>query len=155
MSPRDTARGPLGTHTQNGDGAGCVGRYTVAYLSSQTAATVASRTKTMIAIPATVRVDPARVLAVVLPSQPARRTRNLYPFTYDTDAKMILAAIAKLEADRDRARRLMFKAMAYESRAETMYRRKEIERASNYIRNGEERLRRLQAEKENAMQSAA
>lgn len=111
MSPRDTARGPPGTRTQNGDGPGCVGRYTVAYSFSQTAATVANRIKIMKTIPTTVRLSRARVWAVVLPNEAPRRTRNLYPFDYIVDPGVILADIAKFEREIARERGLMFGAM--------------------------------------------
>jgi len=108
----------------------------------------------MTAIPNTVRVTPARVWAAGSLTMGERKTRNLFPFSYDTDADMIRAGIAKTEADRARAYRRL--AIAMRNSEVTLVRatRKEIERLNNYIRNGKERLCRLQAAKETAMNPA-
>jgi hypothetical protein len=103
------------------------------------------RLPTMLSIPDTVRMSPARVWAVVGPLDQAKKTANLFPFDYVADPVAIEVGLAHLAQERETARRCMFRALRLRDARLVRAFRKDVERANNYIRNGQERLRRIAA----------
>lgn len=85
-------------------------------------------------------INPKRVLAEGL--EP-RRTRNLFPATYERDASVVAAMLARNEAQAATARRTLQAALKSGETFLVRSQRRQIDRFDTYSRNCRERLNRL------------
>ncbi|RRN64670.1 hypothetical protein [Caulobacter sp. 602-1] len=85
-------------------------------------------------------ISPKRVLAEGL--EP-RRTRNLFPATYERDASIVAAMLARNEAQAATARRVLQAALKSGDKVVARSQRRQLDRFETYSRNCRERLNRL------------
>ncbi|WP_168072843.1 hypothetical protein [Caulobacter sp. SSI4214] len=85
-------------------------------------------------------INPKRVLAEGL--EP-RKTRNLYPATYERDAAVVADMLAKTEAQAATARRVLQAALKSGDKIVARSQRRAVDRFDTYSRNCRERLHRL------------
>lgn len=85
-------------------------------------------------------INPKRVWAEGLE---ARKTRNLYPATYERDVAVVAAMLAKNEAQAATARRTLQAALKSGETFLVRAQRRQIDRFDTYSRNCRERLNRL------------
>lgn len=87
-------------------------------------------------------INPKRVWAEGLA---ARKTRNLYPATYERDVAVVADMLAKNEAQAATARRVLQAALKSGDKIVTASQRRQLDRFETYSRNCRERLNRLAA----------
>ena len=85
-------------------------------------------------------INPKRVWAEGLE---ARKTRNLYPATYEHDPAVVLDMLAKTEAQAATARRTLQAALKSGETFLVRAQRRQVDRFDTYSRNCRERLNRL------------
>lgn len=85
-------------------------------------------------------INPKRVWAEGLE---ARKTRNLYPATYERDASVVTDMLAKNEAQVATARRVLQTALKSGDKIAASSQRRQLDRFETYSRNCRERLNRL------------
>ena len=85
-------------------------------------------------------INPKRVLAEGLE---ARKTRNLYPATYERDVAVVADLLAKNEAQAATARRVLQAALKSGDKIVARSQRRQLDRFETYSRNCRERLNRL------------
>lgn len=85
-------------------------------------------------------INPKRVWAEGLE---ARKTRNLYPATYERDVAVVADMLAKNEAQAATARRVLQTALKSGDKIVASSQRRQLDRFETYSRNCRERLNRL------------
>lgn len=85
-------------------------------------------------------INPKRVWAEGLE---ARKTRNLYPATYERDVAVVADMLAKNEAQAATARRVLQAALKSHDKIVVRSQRRQLDRFETYSRNCRERLNRL------------